>query len=197
MMRVIRVDSSVVQKYILSLHYAKRMPSVMYAFVLADEKKTIGVITYGKPASPWLCVGVCGPEHSASVIELNRLVIMGDAPNLASILISGSLRQLPSGLCVVSYADTAMGHVGYVYQATNFIYTGITKERTDMASSSGHSRHNDGDRSNRVHRSAKHRYVFFTGKRNPLRPLLRYPVEPYPKGETRRYENEFTEPLFG
>ena len=27
---------------------------------------------------------------------------------------------------VVSYADTSKGHVGYVYQATNFIYTGMS-----------------------------------------------------------------------
>jgi hypothetical protein len=41
--------------------------------------------------------------------------------------------MLPKPTIVVSYADTAMGHIGYIYQASNFLFTGTTKERTDMA----------------------------------------------------------------
>ena len=29
---------------------------------------------------------------------------------------------------MVSYADSGMNHCGYIYQATNWIYTGATKE---------------------------------------------------------------------
>ena len=34
----------------------------------------------------------------------------------------------------------------------------------------------------------KHRYVYFTGKsKKKLRKLLKYPVQPYPKGNNTRY----------
>ena len=46
-------------------------------------------------------------------------------------LVGRSLRLLPKPSVVVSYADTAQGHVGYVYQAANFIYTGLSAKRTD------------------------------------------------------------------
>ena len=32
---------------------------------------------------------------------------------------------------IVSYADTSLGHHGYIYQATNWIYTGLSAKRKD------------------------------------------------------------------
>jgi len=32
---------------------------------------------------------------------------------------------------VVSYADTSQNHHGYIYQATNWIYTGLSAKRPD------------------------------------------------------------------
>lgn len=65
---------------------------------------------------------------------------------------------------IVSYADTEHGHIGYVYQATNFFYTGCTKARTDkIGVNGGHSRHYKQGEAKRQNRSAKHRYVTITG----------------------------------
>ena len=177
--------------WLLNRHYAKRLPSISYAFGLFDEGALVGVCTYGSPASPSLCVGVCGKEHRDKVLELNRLVIETDKPNSASMLISRSLKMLPKPSIVVSYADTAKGHIGYVYQANNFMYTGATVERTDMGGEEGkHSRHAK-DPSIRVFRSSKHRYIIFTGTKKQkkfLRNELNYKVEPYPKGESKKYD---------
>lgn len=140
-------------------------------------------------------MGVAGKENSDRVLELNRLVIMGNGKNLASYLVGNSLRKLPRDLFVVSYADLGWGHVGYVYQATNFIYTGMTNERTDMASSSGHSRHNDGDPTKRQFRSAKHRYIYLTGNKKKQIKNLLYQARPYPKGESRKYNTDAPEPM--
>jgi len=174
--------------FILNIHYAKRMPSISYAFGMFGGANLIGVCTYGKPASPWLCKGIAGEENRHLVWELNRLVLSENIKNLASILISRSLKLLPPGLIVVSYADSAHNHVGYVYQATNWLYTGATKPRTDMYSSSGHSRHHDGDRTKRVDRSSKYRYVTFTGTKRDRKYLLsqlKYSVsDAYPKGKS-------------
>jgi len=130
---------------------------------------------------------VCGEEYRKNVIELNRSVLKYNRKNEASYLIGRSLRLLAKekDYIVVSYADTAQGHTGYVYQATNWLFTGTTKPRTDMATlTGGHSRHHGGDRSNRVYRSAKHRYVTFVGKKRFVQEAkenLRYPTKTYPK----------------
>lgn len=177
--------------FILKIHYARRMPSISYAFGLFMGVELVGVCTFGPPASPWLCKGVAGEKHRKDVLELNRLVIRPDVQekNLASYLVGHSLRQLPKGLIIVSYADAGgWGHIGYVYQATNFMYTGMTKRRTDMYSESGHSRHNCGDTSKRQERTAKHRYVYVTGNVKEIKNAIRYPVEKYPKGDSRHYD---------
>ena len=128
--------------FILNIHYAKRIPSISYAYGLFHKSELTGVVTYGKPASRFLCEGICGVEYSPIVFELNRLVLKNNKKNESSFLISQSLKMLPKPLIIVSYADTEQNHVGYVYQATNFLFTGTTKERTDMVGEDGkHSRH--------------------------------------------------------
>lgn len=172
--------------FILEKHYAKRTPVISYAFGLFIKNELVGVVTYGMPASPWLCKGICGDANKQSVLELNRLVLTYNLKNEASILVSKSLKLLPRPRIVVSYADTAQGHIGYVYQACNFLFTGTTKPRTDMASKDGkHSRHYQRDRNNRVNRSAKHRYVIFIGSKKEKANFLKslnYSIEKYPKG---------------
>jgi hypothetical protein len=191
-MKVLPIKPEESYPWILQKHYAKRVPQISYAFGLYEENQLMGVVTYGMPASPFLCIGVCGPEYRDVVIELNRLCLQDNKKNEASFLVANSLKQLPKPKVVVSYADTAMGHVGYVYQACNFLFTGTTKERTDMASTSGgHSRHNSGDRTQRVDRSAKHRYIFIVGSKQQKKKfteLLRYDVLPYPKGDNKNYD---------
>jgi hypothetical protein len=171
--------------FILGIHYAQRMPSISFAFGLFNKGELVGVVTYGSPASPSLCKGVCGEENKQLVIELNRLVLTNNLKNEASFLVASSLKMLPKPRVVVSYADTAQGHIGYVYQAGNFLFTGTTKPRTDIAPKDGkHSRHHQGDRTNRINRSAKHRYVYLIGNKNQVKCLnksLKYPVLAYPK----------------
>lgn len=189
--RVEPIDYETVKNWILKLHYAKRIPSISHSFGLFLDNVLVGIVTYGMPASPFLCKGVCGEIYKNIVLELNRLVLLNNIKNEASLLIGRSLKQLPQPSIVVSYADTKWNHIGFVYQATNWIYTGITKERTDIFSSAGHSRHHNGDSSVRQGRSAKHRYVFFVGdkrQRANMLSALNYRIEPYPKGDSLMYE---------
>src|SRR5690625_3315241 len=83
-----------------------------------------------------------------------------------------------------------MVHHGYIYQATNCLYTGATARRTDKYTPGNrHSRHYDDSYSHlRKVRTSKHRYVYFTNKKNKaLRKSLRYEVLPYPKGINEYY----------
>ena len=181
-----QIPYSETKHWILNIHYAKRMPSISFAYGLYRHDEMVGMVSYGTPASPSLCKGICGEEHKSDVIELNRLVLKDNLPNEASFLVSKSLKLLPKPKVVVSYADTAQDHAGIIYQATNFLFTGTTKKRTDMAGKDGkHSRHHLGDRTNRINRSAKHRYVYFIGtkkEKKVLRNALRYDINnEYPK----------------
>ena len=177
------------KEWLLYKHYAKRMCSISYAFGLFIDGVCEGICTFGKPASPSLCNGICGVEFSNFVYELNRLVVNEGLPkNTLSRFVSECLRELPE-LVIVSYADTAMNHNGYIYQATNWIYTGKTKERTDIGSEDGtHSRHYNKSETERKFRSSKHRYVFFTKNKKKWIKRLNYEVQTYPKGKNKRYD---------
>jgi len=180
-----RISYADTKPFILDIHYAKRMPSISYAYGLFSFDELIGIISYGSPASPSLCKGIAGEKNKKLVIELNRLVLKNNKKNEASILIGASFKLLPKPRIIVSYADTAQNHLGVVYQATNFLFTGTSKPRTDMAGKDGkHSRHHLGDRTKRVYRSAKHRYVYMLGSKNERKGLLKqlnYKIMDYPK----------------
>lgn len=200
-----QVSHGDVKPWLLLRHYAHRMCNVVYAFGAFRGTELVGVVTYGIPPSPHLCRGLCGPDFSDKVLELNRLCCES-SKNLASTLVGRSLRMLPRPGIVVSFADTKQGHVGYVYQATNFIYTGLTDSdrpspRVDRIVTDGRHGRNQGrikgtgkiDHSVGiiVPRKPKHRYVFPCGNRRQrasILKLLRYSVFPYPKGESMRYD---------
>ena len=170
----------------------------------------IGVVTYGMPSSATLRAGIAGDEWEEKILELNRLCCE-NTRNVASLLVGRSLRMLPKPTIIVSYADMSQGHVGYVYQATNFLYTGLSAKRTDWAIKGMEHLHGQtitdlsygqenrgewmrkkyGDAFYLKDRPRKHRYIFLHGNRKQvaaMREALRYPVEPYPKGESRKYE---------
>jgi len=203
-LKVRKIHYDTTKPFLLGIHYARRMPCVQYAFGLYLDNKLIGVVTYGQPASPSLCSGVAGRENKKKVLELNRLVIKPEynGNNYASYLVSHSLKKLPVGTFVVSYADWGgWHHVGYVYQATNWLYTGLTKARTDIYSESGHSRHYDKDETRRQERTAKHRYIFLVGSKRKKKEMIRelkYKVIPeYPKGDSIHYDIANPTPVKG
>ena len=192
-----RIGYEETKAFILYIHYARRMPCVQYAFGLfdGDYPYPVGVVTYGQPASPPLCKGIAGEENRRHVLELNRLVLYPEynGGNYASFLVGNSLKMLPHGTFVVSYADWGgWRHVGYVYQATNWLYTGLTKPRTDKYSEAGHARHYAVGETRRQERTAKHRYVFLVGNKREtkrMRKQLNYPVyDEYPKGDSVHYD---------
>lgn len=196
-MFVERISYEMVKPFLLNIHYARRMPCVQYAFGLFDESiiSPIGVVTYGQPASPSLCVGIAGEKNKKNVLELNRLVLYPEynGKNYSSFLVSHSLKMLPNNTFVISYADWGgWHHVGYVYQATNWLYTGLTKPRTDIYSECGHARHYDKGEIRRQNRTAKYRYIYLVGdKRTKKRMLseLKYKViNEYPKGDSEHYD---------
>lgn len=185
-------------------HYSGRKPIISKAFGWYDnfertDEHLKAVCTFGKPASPWLCIGICGRQHSSEVYELNRLCRTEDWSKPLSYFVSQCLKRLKKeNWIIVSYSDTGMNHHGYIYQACNFLYTGCTKERTDKYTPEGkHGRHyqdyakTDEINKYRKVRTAKHRYVYFCSynkkKKQEWLKDLKYPICEYPKGDNSNY----------
>lgn len=201
--KILNIDYKIAIDFLLPKHYSGRKPQITYAFGWYIDDKLVAVCTFGKPASPSLCTGICGKEYSKNVYELNRLCRIDNLQNQLSYFVSACLRKLKlNNLIVVSYSDTEMNHHGYIYQACNFIYTGCTKTRTDKYTKGNtHSRHYSNENQNglRKIRSAKHRYVYFCSKNKQVKKewmnSFKYPVMRYPKGNNSNYKlGDYLEP---
>jgi hypothetical protein len=74
---------------------------------------------------------ICGEEYKSNVLELNRLWCYDESPrNSESFLISQGIKLLkkdrPEIKILVSFSDTRQNHLGYIYQATNWYFTGYS-----------------------------------------------------------------------
>ena len=189
--------------FILNIHYAKRWPSITYAYGLFENSLLTGVITYGTPPSAPLRRGIAGDENINKILELNRLGLKYNRKNEASFLISKSLKLIQKGKIVISFADISQGHKGTVYQATNFLYCGLSAKRTDwkikglehlhgqtvadkyrgVKNRAEAIRRDYGDRFYLKPRPRKHRYVYVTGKGKEKKLLInsiKYKISEYP-----------------
>ena len=197
------------KEWILKKHYAHRMPSISYAFGLFSDNKLVGVCTYGTPASPSLVRGAFNGHYCDCFYELNRLVVNDGLPhNTLSYFVAQTFSMLPKPMVIVSYSDTSMHHNGYIYQATNFVYTGLSEPHKDYyltESPDMHFRHMLDDLGginkareqielNECQRARKHRYFIVLGSGRQKRRMLRnlqYPILKYPKGKNKRYDASY------
>ena len=207
------------REWFLKKHYAKRLPSTSYAFGIYKEKKLMGVCSYGRPMSPALVNGSFNGLYQDNFLELNRLVIDEKSKkNVLSFFVSQTLKKLPYPSVIVSYADTSQNHHGYIYQATNWIYTGLSAKRPDykikglehlhsasITDSLGRTDKKDikqvrklrekyGEDFYMVDRPRKHRYFYVLGNKKQRKEMIRnlaYKVEPYPKGENEKYDASY------
>lgn len=171
-------------RFLIKHHYLHRSAPVSYAFGAFYNDKLIGALTIGKPASITLIRGVAGKQNEKNVYELNRLCLLDLAPkNSESRFIGWVLRTLPQNLILVSYADTKYSHIGCVYQATGWIYTGCSIPFVDKTikgldhRSIPKNQRVDNPKLISVVRSKKHRYVKFLNgdSKNLLWKNLPYP----------------------
>lgn len=196
--------------WILKKHYARRMPCVEYAFGFYNLGNLEGVIAYGPTCrSLNQGYGAFGTKLVKYSFELLRLCIDSENKNAASFLVGNSLKMLPKPAFVVSYADCNVGHVGYVYQATNWLYCGVTKKETVYIDTENNKKIHPrtvvstyGSRNKNVlpdniiiekEEHGKHRYVKFLGNKSEIKKMkdyFKYDILPYPKGNTKRHEND-------
>jgi hypothetical protein len=212
--KVIAIPKENTYQWLLYKHYARRLPKViLYTFGIYDKNNSLkGVSMFGL-GNRLMNSGyaVFDGIYKVETIELQRLVVDDDlGKNVLSFFVSRCLKELPKPLCVYSYADSNMGHHGYIYQATNWIYTGMSHPRRtfydkiqgkfiherslfDKYGSSAADNlppHIEID----YEEGGKHRYFFFKGDKKQVKEMkskLSFKVLPYPKGDNKRYDASF------
>jgi hypothetical protein len=189
------ISATETHDWLLNKHYAKRLPgSILFAFGLYDKNVLVGVVTFGmSPNSNMNEIG------GMRILELNRLCINDSCgKNVASYFIAQTYKFLLQYV-LISYADEVQGHHGYIYQALNWTYTGESAGGKMLETASGmvHQRAYDQRRKKESIISSsngkKHRYFYVpSGDRGVLSLILsRFPEQPYPKGDNKRYDASY------
>ena len=181
-------------------HYLRTFPGgTVMAFGVFVGLRLLGALVLGVgPVNAHRLIAGASPQDC---IALTRLWLSDELPPNAESRVIGivmrNLRRHTDLKFVVSYADPAAGHVGTIYQASNWLYVGQS-QATPLYSLAGqaprHSRSSSqsfGTRAvshfaergvplHKVPQQAKHRYCYLLDA--SLRERLTVPVLPYPKG---------------
>lgn len=195
-----QIDYHTAMDVIVREHYLHRKAPCSVAFGLFIGEELKGVVCYGTPSSAPLRCGIAGLQNASNVVELTRLWVCDSVPrNGESFLIGRTIGRAGKEI-IVSYAEIQQGHLGIVYQATNWIYTGLSAKRTNWTIegidkhcqtladkyTSAEIREKYGDKFSLQERPRKHRYVFINAKgrrKVELLAALKYKQQPYPKAK--------------
>ena len=99
----------------------------------------VGVATYGYPVGRLAAQSISEELEPNEVLELTRLFIFDDhGKNIESYFIGQTMKLIKeidsSVKCLMSYADPRVGHLGGIYQATNWLYQGDSMRMVDAYS---------------------------------------------------------------
>jgi len=200
-MNVQPIPIAIAKKLVERHHYLHSLPGgTKLAFGVFVGTRLLGAATLG--VGPFNGCSLVEGATSADCLTLTRLWLSDELPRNSESRVIGTLqrelRRHTSVRFLLSYADPSQGHVGIIYQASNWLYTGLSDPAPLYDLGDGIAHHNRslahtlGTRSVRhlksngvevklIVQSPKHRYVTFLDK--SWRCRLRVPVLPYPKKE--------------
>lgn len=194
------VSMGLAKQVIVQGHYLHSMPGgSKLAFGVFALGRMLGAVILGAgPAMAYRLVEGAVPDDC---VTLSRLWLSDELPkNSESKVLGVVLRSLGRHTklkIVISYADPSQGHLGTIYQATGWIYTGLSEAMPLYDIGDGklhHSRslaHSYGTHSLKhfqrqgvpittVPQSRKHRYLYFLD--GDWRARLNVEEQTYPKG---------------
>lgn len=197
--RVSPIPVAVAKEIVVQNHYLHSLPGgTQLCFGVFVQNRLMGALTVG-----------CGPSQAYQLITgatrddcavLTRLWLSDELPkNSESKVIGVVLRALRKNTklkFLISYADPSQGHLGTIYQASGWIYTGTSSAMPLYDIGDGIPRHsrsfshafgshsikhfqNNGIELRHVPQAAKHRYVYFLDK--SWKERLKAQSQPYPK----------------
>lgn len=137
-------DDTTAKRFVLEHHYAGSYPAARYRYGLYRGAELGGVAVFSVPFQPKALA--CVPGDNAERVELGRFVLLDAIPaNAESWFIARCFEALRREgiLGVVAFSDPSQrhdeagalvfrGHVGTIYQATNAVYLGRSKSRTQL-----------------------------------------------------------------
>jgi hypothetical protein len=138
------ISKNVAKDIIVKKHYTHAWTACRYSLGIFYEmdntsglefssNKLIGVAIYGFPVGAKAPTSVCEGLTKDNILELTRLYIDdGYGSNIESYALSQTfnwLRENDKNIKVlISYSDNGMGHLGGIYQATNWLYQGNSSD---------------------------------------------------------------------
>jgi adenine modification enzyme len=198
------IDIKTTSEFICKYHYSHKMPSSIRLMLgLYHNEDLMACIIYGNPVGRNVVKFLNRPRINCA--ELQRLFSRDGLPkNNESYFISHSFKYLkkyyPEIKYLISYADSTYGHIGIVYQATNWKYIGESKLIIDMFIVNGKNIHPKtlcnnhgtlnknklkqiyGDRLEIKETKPKHRYIMCLGNKKERREWYKeFDIMPYPK----------------
>ena len=198
-LRVAPMSIGAARALLIRNHYLHSLPGgTQLAFGAFVDSRLMGALTIG-----------CGPSQAYRLVQgarpddcgvLTRLWLSDDLPTNSESrvigVVSRALRRNTSLKFLLSYADPAQGHVGTIYQAAGWVYTGLSqatplydlgdgKVRHSRSLSHAYGTHSvkhfrrNGVDIKTLPQARKHRYIYFLDR--SYRKQLNVPVLPYPK----------------
>jgi hypothetical protein len=213
--KVKSINAKQCKEWLLKKHYLKRMTSFTYSFGLFDDNILVGIVTFGNAIPLTMKKSLFGEKYMDIVYELNRLCTNDNLDkNANSFFISQSFKLMPKPMIIVSYADKSFGHIGYIYQATNFIFTGESHTQLDWKLKGKEHIHTRtlmdefafeknridklkqkyGNELYQVKREPKYRYVYIIANKKTKNEIMKHKLfqeKEYPKGNNIRYNSDY------
>jgi hypothetical protein len=123
------ISCSDAKPIIVNNHYSHKWTSCRFAYGIYYDGKIIGCVVYGPPVGRQVTTSITKTIQFKrdEILELTRLWIAdGYGTNIESYCIGQTFKYLRElGIRVlISYADPNVGHLGKIYQATNWLYQG-------------------------------------------------------------------------
>ena len=187
------------RKLIERNHYFHSLPGGTHlTFGVFSEGSLVGALMLG--VGPFNSPSLVKGANAGDCLTLTRLWLADELhPNSESRVLGVLVRALRRDTQVkflLTYADMAQGHLGTIYQATNWTYTGLSDAMPLYDVGDGRLRHsrslshaygthslrhfaNHGVEVKVVNQTRKHRYLYFLDP--TWRERLLPPVIPYPK----------------
>ena len=197
--RIAPVPISVAKTLLVQNHYLHSLPGgTCLAFGVFVGSRLLGAMTFGVgPSNAHRLVSQASADDCA---VLTRLWLSDELPHNSESRLLGivirALRRHTNIKFLVSYADPSQGHMGIIYQATNWIYTGLSNAVPLYDLGDGVARHSrsvshafgthslkhferHGLKVNLVPQTQKHRHIYFLD--TAWRHRLKTEAVPYPK----------------
>lgn len=118
----------------LNFHYSKAIPAgKLVKFGVWEDDKFIGSIIYGRGANNHMLnpYGLTA-EQGCELVRIALTDHKTPVTKLVAITIKLLKKHSPGLKLIVSYADSRQNHLGIIYQAGNWLYTGEAKTTPDF-----------------------------------------------------------------